>query len=464
MSDNIILVSADGHGGGDPEMYRPYMDKLALDHFDEYVEDEKRFAEAMKLFTGSNGAFSPENIALIDTEDAIGSGGYEGAWDARRRLEEMDREGVVAEGLIHGHQFSIDPFFAPSSRRDTPLDLRASGLRAHHRWLADQIAEGDGRFLGIGDVAGIDMDATVAELQWCAEHDFMAVQLPGLCQEPALPPLYDTYYEPFWDVCSEAGLRVVIHGGWGAMAHGQFIEMAEMFRLSVENAPGANDELDTEGGLASMGDLIDPGARVFALDGAPRRAMWQMMTGGVFDRHPDLTVILIEARADWLPATLQVFDERFARGGTPLKKTPSEYFAQNFYVAPSSPRDYEVAMRHEIGVDRFLFGRDYPHPEGTWPNTHDWIRAAFAGVPEHEARRMLGENAVECFGLDRTKMAELAARIGPKPEDVLGQHPVAPALIEHFHVRSGYSKPVTEIDAELLTQAIDDDLSQMVAP
>ena len=47
-----------------------------------------------------------------------------------------------------------------------------------------------------------------------------------------------------------------------------------------------------------------------------------------------------------------------------------------------------------------VVGRDYPHPEGTWPNTLDWLRAAFAGVPESDARKILGENAIRCFGLD----------------------------------------------------------------
>jgi hypothetical protein len=127
-------------------------------------------------------------------------------------------------------------------------------------------------------------------------------------------------------------------------------------------------------------------------------------------------------------------------------------------VAPSSPRDYEVALRSEIGVERFIFGRDYPHPEGTWPNTFDWIRAAFADVPEAEARRLLGENAIECFRFDRVKMSALATRIGPDPADVLGHHEVDPNLIEHFDLRSGYSKLAAVIDPAALTTLLDQEL------
>jgi hypothetical protein len=121
-------------------------------------------------------------------------------------------------------------------------------------------------------------------------------------------------------------------------------------------------------------------------------------------------------------------------------------------------------MRHEIGLTRFLFGRDYPHPEGTWPNTADWIRATFAGVPEDEAQLILGENAIECFGLDRDRLAGLADRIGFRPEDVLGDHHrVDPALLDHFDLRAGYKQPVGEPDPAILTQTIDADLAQLAS-
>jgi predicted TIM-barrel fold metal-dependent hydrolase len=449
MSDNIILVSADSHAGARPEQYRQYMEKLALDHYDEFMEDNERYVKAMAVFSSGNGTYGPERLELIDPDNAIRSGGVDGASDPERRLQEMDREGVAAEVLFLGTQNSIEPFFGPTGR-EAPLDLRAAGLRAFHRWMADFIAEGDGRLIGTADVAGVDMDAMVAELRWCAEHGFGAVQVPGLCGEPALPPLYDAFYEPFWSFCSEARFAMAIHAGWGAMKHGQFTAMFE--------------QVTGEGGARADGNFAAEGAEMFfALDNAPRRAMWQLMAGGVFDRHPDLKLVITEVRADWMPAAVALFDERFARGDTPMKRKPSEYFQDNFFVSASSTRRNEVEMRHEIGVNRILFGRDYPHPEGTWPNTADWIRATFGGIPEDEARLILGENAIECFGLDRDKLAQVAARIGLRPADVLGDFHVDPALIEHFHLRSGYSGPATVVDMNALLRTADEDLAQLVA-
>jgi energy-coupling factor transporter ATP-binding protein EcfA2 len=55
-------------------------------------------------------------------------------------------------------------------------------------------------------------------------------------------------------------------------------------------------------------------------------------------------------------------------------------------------RAHRPGARRPRGVRR----PDYPHPEGTWPNTHDWIRDAFGDVPVDEARLILGENAIAC--------------------------------------------------------------------
>jgi predicted TIM-barrel fold metal-dependent hydrolase len=439
VSEHMVLISGDAHAGGRPEDYRSYMERLALDHYDDYLEDNASKMLEFSRFTGDDGVYNHPRTQLVDRDGALRSGGLDGAWDIKRRLVEMDREGIAGEVLFLGPQTAMEPFFTPSNR-PTPLDLRAAGLRAFHRWTADHIADAgaQGRLLPTAETAGVDMSEIIAELRWCVEHGFGGVQLPGLCADPELPPLYDAWYEPFWAFCAETGLVVQVHAGWGLLAQGR------KFRDSAM--------MPTAGG-----------ERSFRVEGGPRRAMWQMMVGGVFDRHPSLKLVLTEIRADWVPATLAVFDERHARSGRRLKLRPSEYFQRNCYVAPSSPRRYEVALRHEIGLDRFIFGRDYPHPEGTWPNTFDWIRAAFAGVPEAEARMILGENAMACYGFDSATMATVAARIGPAPEQLLGQHPVDAVLVEHFDLRSGYSKPAVVVDAGGLGSALDEDLGGLSA-
>ena len=294
------------------------------------------------------------------------------------------------------------------------------------------------------------MDATVGELAWVASHGFVGVLMPGMVYDHTLPPLQDRYYEPFWAACAEGGLVVTMHAGWGGV-QGQFQKFLEFRKQHM----GAEINQDA---VRELLDTRDDSPIRLTL--GPRRALWQLMLGGVFDRHPKLRLMLTEVRADWLPATLAQLDRLAGAldSDAAMRRTPSEYFAAHCGVAPSSPHRAEIEMRHEIGVDRFLFGVDYPHPEGTWPNTHDWIRDAFAGVPEDEARKILGENAISFYRLERGPLEAAAKRVGPLPTQVLGAHTVDPRKIEHFHKRSGYSRAAEEIDIGAIDRAFAEDL------
>ena len=129
-----------------------------------------------------------------------------------------------------------------------------------------------------------------------------------------------------------------------------------------------------------------------------------------------------------------MYDEH--RADLPAKRKPSEYWPTNCLAGASFIHKAEVEMRHEIGVETISFGRDYPHPEGTWPQTREWLRDAFGDVPEDELRLMLGENAIRFLGLDRNRLGEIARRIGPTYEDLVRPGPaIRPELLENFAQR-----------------------------
>jgi len=95
---------------------------------------------------------------------------------------------------------------------------------------------------------------------------------------------------------------------------------------------------------------------------------------------------------------------------------PSEYWARQCSVGASFMSREECELRHGIGIANILWGSDFPHDEGTWPDTHAALRTTFVGVPEGELRAMLGENAMRIYGFAPALLAPHAERVGPSVE------------------------------------------------
>jgi predicted TIM-barrel fold metal-dependent hydrolase len=260
-----------------------------------------------------------------------------------------------------------------------------------------------------------DVDTAVKEIEWGAERGLRAVNLPAPRSD--FPPYTNPMYEPLWDVCEATGSVLMTHSAGG------------------EEPLGANDRRGRFLTIAENQWLSN-------------RGLAQLIFGGVFHRHPNLRFVLAENRVDFAPDLIRHLDSAYengirgeATGGglipcspfiydptdidlddpqsdDALPKRPSEYWRSNCYLGASFLARYEVAKRAEVGIGNLMWGSDYPHTEGTWPYSRLAIRHTFHDVPEDEARLILGETAVGVFGLDRAALAPIAARIGPKPQEV----------------------------------------------
>jgi predicted TIM-barrel fold metal-dependent hydrolase len=451
MSDEkLVIVSSDSHAAMPSELWTEYLDPQYHQHLDQirYESD---------LYAGSVVPLS--KMAMAGRQDIMEehlseTGGYRGVYDRDIRLQQMDREGITAELVFHGDA-RVGDLAHNVTNGVWPADVWDAGTRAYNRWVHDTFGGSD-RMLLVGAIGSCtDMDATIAELEWLADRGFTGTFAPGFLSRPDMPPLFDPYWERLWAACQDRNLAVVVHAGFG-FEQGVLYEQLDRLRR----------EHDASGG-SEMDFLMRLGTEIFVdffSDVKGRRPMWQLMLGGVFDRFPGLRLLLTEIRLDWIPATLShldgIFEQR--RADLPATRRPSEYWHENCLAGASFMHKVEVEMRHEIGVDTILFGRDYPHPESTWPNTPDWLRDAFAGVPEAEVRAMLGENAIRFFDLDRKVLTSIAAEVGPSLADVTGGAPVDPELIGLFDGRGGYLKPA-EGEARIpdIAPMIDDDLARV---
>ncbi|HEV8297505.1 MAG TPA: amidohydrolase family protein, partial [Acidimicrobiales bacterium] len=160
------------------------------------------------------------------------------------------------------------------------------------------------------------------------------------------------------------------------------------------------------------------------------RPLWFLLFSGVFDRFPRLKYVVTECGSFWVADLLWTMDMTFDRdhgakklapGATgSLTMRPSAYFDRNCSIGSSNVRRRELARRFEIGVGNIMWGNDFPHPEGTWPHTRDFLRKTFWDISKEDTAAILGRNAADFYGFDVNRLRTLADRVGPTPED-LGQ-------------------------------------------
>ena len=388
--DRHVVISGDGHAGGDILDYRDYLEPRWRDEFDAwYATYENPFRDLREEGRDRN-------------------------WNSDRRQRELESNGIVAEVLFPN---TVPPFFSSGSSlimlppTAEEYARKWAGLKAHNRWMAEFCAMVPGRRAGIAQILLNDVDDAVGEIRWARDADMTGgVLLPGVPPGfSEIEPLYAAKYEPIWQVCSELEMPLNIHGGSGAVPFG-----------------------------------TEPASRAVALCEIPfysHRGMWHLMFAGVFERYPNLKLVLTEQGTGWVPGALATLDEFFLRyhteggiertivgpGVDGLNRKPSEYFAQNCYVCASNTRVAEMGVRHDVGVDRIMWGADYPHIEGSYPHTAEALRFLFADFPENEKRQILTDTAIDAYGFDREVLESAAREFGPTVSEIAEPLAAAPA-------------------------------------
>lgn len=385
-----VLISGDTHGGGSIDAYKPYLESRWHEEFDQWAAT---FSDAWGL--------------LDDESDerriGVSSFGSPVNWESDRRLADLEGEGIAAEVIFPN---TVPPFYpsgvisAAGPRTPEEYERRWAGVRAHNRWLVDFCNAVPGRRAGMAQILMNDIDDAVAEIRWASENGLRGILLPS-DHVLLMQNLYYPRLDALWQVCEELNMPVHRHA-----------------------------TLPTESASPETGDAAQAIGRLEA-HYFNRRGLTHLLLSGVFERFPSLTFVTTETMTSWVPSTLDSLDQFCDNAMTDgtitatlgrdavqkLSKKPSEYYATNCYVA-SFLAKADIDGRHEVGVDRIMWGSDYPHHEGTWPYTTKALRANFADVPEPEVRSITSLTAAEIYRFDLNLLQGVADRIGPTPSEV----------------------------------------------
>lgn len=406
----MLMISSDCHAGALPSMYNEYMpaqyraaaDDWWLSYTREMIARTGTFfdQEAVEAYADDAGDAGRMNAALNPpgdlTDDALramlndGSSAFAprpGEWDPHVRLKELEDDGVAAEVIFP----QMAPFGAGLMQYRWPVSREENlqGIRAYNRWLADFCKTNPGRHAGVALINVDDIEGTVQEVRNAKELGlFGGVLLPVSTGEH--PFYHHARYEPLWAVCEELEMPLQAHSGW------------------------APDYGDSPSATAMFISEVDMWAH---------RPFTALMWSGAFENHPNLKYVFTEQGCSWILEWLRVLEFKAANPifkyfTKDLSLTPTEYFQRQCYMGASFMRHDEGEDRYKIGVDKLLYGTDYPHLEGTWPNTMDALRETFGQYSEAETRAILGTNALAVYDFDLEQLAPIAEKIGPTIADI----------------------------------------------
>jgi predicted TIM-barrel fold metal-dependent hydrolase len=388
--DRYIVISADTHAGGSHQQYREYLDPQYRDTFDAWREKYKNPFKDLK-----------------DTDLRIRN------WDTERRNADQESDGVVGEVIFPNTVPPFFPSFVLFAQPPTPeeYELRHAGVKAHNRWMVDFVNEQPAQRAGIGQIFLNNVDDAIEDVKWCHANGLRGGVLISSVPPTTdwIKPLYHPDHDPLWRVCEELGVPVNAHSGTGGPKYQQ--------------APAM------------------PLVHFIEISFYSQRPFVYLTLGGVFERFPKLKFVMTEMGCAWIPPTLTHLDsfmynmrsnkvgEMRFEGETVPPRSATEYFHQNCYVGASqpTPADIEAALG-PVGVERFMWGSDYPHEEGTHPYTRETLRQTMSGLDPKTVQRMLAGTAAELYGFDLDKLRPLADRVGPTVGEI--------------------SQPLTELPAE----------------
>ncbi|MBF6569975.1 MAG: amidohydrolase family protein [Candidatus Binataceae bacterium] len=305
-------------------------------------------------FQGGYGAFAPF-----------------GAMDPKERLDRIDREGMAAAFL-----YPTLSLIYETECQDA--DLIQACTRAYNRWIVDFCADSGGRLIPIAHLSLCDPEAAAEELERAVRDGCRGgwVAQFVMTRKPHGHPDHDVLFAKAQELEVPLGIHPTLEPVWAL--------------------PGRYDYKYLRGHRYFL--------NVTAAD-AIRHAFTSFFEFAVFDKFPQLKLVLLEAGAGWISYWLDrmdaVYESMFGRQLT-LKEKPSYYFQRQCWISADPDERALPAMAQLCGADKFFWASDFPHPDHVG-NYIDEVEQLAQRLPESARAGVMGANVMQVYGCDRIR-------------------------------------------------------------
>jgi predicted TIM-barrel fold metal-dependent hydrolase len=373
MTFPFKLVSADSHIAEPPDLWTTRIDQkfrdraphmVSRDKGDAYIIDgESNSASLVGLLATKPKYANPETLFGLEGR---WTDVPEGAYDPSARATELDREGIEAEILYTTVGLGL------FGLKD--LEFRYACFRAFNDWLAEHCAGAPKRLFGVAMIAIDDIDRSVTELERCVDMGLRGAMI-SIGQRSG-ESYGDARFDKFWSA----------------------VEALEV-PISLHVAATETSWTNTSSRFVDFSCVFTP----------TMYAITSMIFSGLFDRHPKVKVLSVENDASWPLAILERMDDRWKHDKlwAPVNgqaaeitsgRTPSQIFHD--HVACTFMRDRTAIVNREIiGRENLMWGADFPHFDGAWPDSAAVLERQFDGVSLGDQIAIGRNNAINWYNL-----------------------------------------------------------------
>jgi predicted TIM-barrel fold metal-dependent hydrolase len=289
------------------------------------------------------------------------------------RIELMDEQ-----GLDRTLMFPTLASLVEERLRDDP-DLIHVVIRALNQWLYETWQfDYEGRIFTTPVITLPVVEKAIEELEWVVERGAKAVLI-----RPAPVPGYRgsrsfglPEFDPFWKRAVELDVLIAMHASDSG------------YRRYVNDWLGSDSEMLP----------FQPQAFAYIAGWRPvEDACTALVCHGALSRFPDLKVAFIENGSAWVEPLLGRFADAYKKMPNDFPENPVEVFKRQIHISPFWEDDLP-ALADLVGVDRVLFGSDFPHPEGL-ANPMSYLDE-LEGVDEDKVRKIMGGNLARLMNVD----------------------------------------------------------------
>lgn len=348
---------------------------LQIDHelFLEYVEDsflrEKLEEEGVPPFPsgGGNPTYQMEMTKSLATTQGVAVTREE----IKRVKEDWHLDTVIGSPLPNTNM----------ANGRYPV-MKKALIKAYHEYLKERVVDPDNDIYALAVANDFDPEWTAEELDRVLSHDGFVGATNWLNYDE---PMGLHEVDPIFETLTDYNMPLVYHQG---VSGDRYDEYDQHYSGSLE------------GLVAGMYRQLT--ANVMS-----------MVMNGVFDKYPGLNVVIQEQGTAWIPYVANLSDQLYSKysgdvaisprmyeeGWRELKRQPSEYIYDNFYVTtqpialPERGNEVEAALKSRRAEDMFVFSTDWPH---STVDTPDWIN--HPKIDSDLRKRISHKNAEEAYG------------------------------------------------------------------